>query len=470
MAEDQNKNTVDDTTKTTEYEDVCYICRRPESVAGKMIHIQDNICICNDCMQKTFDTMNTGGFNMGDIMNMNNGKMPNISMINLADFQGGIPQSQKIKKKKPKEKKEAPVLDIHSIPAPHKIKASLDEYVVGQEQAKKVMSVAVYNHYKRVMSDDKDGVEIEKSNMLMIGPTGSGKTYLVKTLAKLLDVPLAITDATSLTEAGYIGDDIESVVSKLLAAADNDVERAEHGIIFIDEIDKIAKKKNTNQRDVSGEAVQQGMLKLLEGSDIEVPVGANSKNAMVPLETVNTRNILFICGGAFPDLTDIIKERLNKTASIGFQADLKDKYDGDKNLLSQVTLEDLRTFGMVPEFLGRLPIVFTLESLNEDMLVEILKEPKNAILKQYKRLLELDEVKLEFDDDALRSIARKALEKDTGARALRSIIEDFMLDIMYEIPKDSSIGEVIITKDYIEKTGGPTILLRGQEVPKLEQK
>ena len=230
----------------------------------------------------------------------------------------------------------------------------------------------------------------------------------MQTLARLLDVPLAITDATSLTEAGYIGDDIESVVSKLLAAADNDVERAEHGIIFIDEIDKIAKKKNTNQRDVSGEAVQQGMLKLLEGSDIEVPVGANSKNAMVPLETVNTRNILFICGGAFPDLTDIIKERLNKTASIGFQADLKDKYDGDKNLLSQVTLEDLRTFGMVPEFLGRLPIVFTLESLNEDMLVEILKEPKNAILKQYKRLLELDEVKLEFDDDALRSIARKA--------------------------------------------------------------
>ena len=323
----------------------------------------------------------------------------------------------------------------------------LDEYVIGQDRAKKVMSVAVYNHYKRVFAPQDGNIEIEKSNMLMIGPTGSGKTYLVQTLARLLDVPLAITDATSLTEAGYIGDDIESVVSKLLAAADNDVERAEHGIIFIDEIDKIAKKKNTNQRDVSGEAVQQGMLKLLEGSDIEVPVGANSKNAMVPLETVNTRNILFICGGAFPDLTDIIKERLNKTASIGFQADLKDKYDGDKNLLSQVTLEDLRTFGMVPEFLGRLPIVFTLESLNEDMLVEILKEPKNAILKQYKRLLELDEVKLEFDDDALRSIARKALEKDTGARALRSIIEDFMLDIMYEIPKDSSIGEVIITKD-----------------------
>lgn len=461
MAEDQNKNTVDDTTKTTEYEDVCYICRRPESVAGKMIHIQDNICICNDCMQKTFDTMNTGGFNMGDIMNMNNGKMPNISMINLADFQGGIPQSQKIKKKKPKEKKEAPVLDIHSIPAPHKIKASLDEYVVGQEQAKKVMSVAVYNHYKRVMSDDKDGVEIEKSNMLMIGPTGSGKTYLVKTLAKLLDVPLAITDATSLTEAGYIGDDIESVVSKLLAAADNDVDRAEHGIIFIDEIDKIAKKRNANQRDVSGESVQQGMLKLLEGAEVEVPVGASSKNAMVPMTMVNTKNILFICGGAFPGLEDVIKERLNKEASIGFKADLKDKYDEDENLLRQVTVEDIRKFGMIPEFIGRLPVIFTLDALTEEMLVRILKEPKNAILKQYRKLLALDEVELSFEDDALYAIAKKAKEKKVGARALRAIIEEFMLDIMYEVPKDDNIGKVTITRDYVEKKGGPLIAMRG---------
>ena len=460
MAEDQNKNTVDDTTKTTEYEDVCYICRRPESVAGKMIHIQDNICICNDCMQKTFDTMNTGGFNMGDIMNMNNGKMPNISMINLADFQGGIPQSQKIKKKKPKEKKEAPVLDIHSIPAPHKIKASLDEYVVGQEQAKKVMSVAVYNHYKRVMSDDKDGVEIEKSNMLMIGPTGSGKTYLVKTLAKLLDVPLAITDATSLTEAGYIGDDIESVVSKLLAAADNDVDRAEHGIIFIDEIDKIAKKRNANQRDVSGESVQQGMLKLLEGAEVEVPVGASSKNAMVPMTTVDTKNILFICGGAFPELEEIIKERLNKEASIGFKADLKDKYDNEENLLCKVTVDDVRKFGMIPEFLGRLPILFSLEALTEDMLVRILQEPKNAILKQYKKLLAMDEVDLVFEEGALHAIARKAKEKKVGARALRAIIEDFMLDIMYEIPKDDNIGRVTITGDYIRGTGGPLIDIR----------
>ncbi|MDD6742332.1 MAG: ATP-dependent Clp protease ATP-binding subunit ClpX [Roseburia porci] len=445
-----------------EYEDVCYICRRPEHVAGKMIHIPNNICICRDCMQKTFDSMNSSGINMNDMMNMNLGSMPNISMINLSDLQNSIPNSQKLKKKKEKkEPKKAPVLDIHSIPAPHKIKASLDEYVVGQEHAKKVMSVAVYNHYKRIMENTDDGVEIEKSNMLMIGPTGSGKTYLVKTLAKLLDVPLAITDATSLTEAGYIGDDIESVVSKLLAAADNDVERAEHGIIFIDEIDKIAKKKNTNQRDVSGESVQQGMLKLLEGAEVEVPVGASSKNAMVPMTTVDTKDILFICGGAFPDLEEIIKERLNKEASIGFKADLKDKYDEEENLLEQVTVEDVRNFGMIPEFLGRLPILFSLEALTEDMLVRILREPKNAIIKQYQKLLAMDEVKLEFDDEALHTIAKRAKEKKVGARALRAIIEDFMLDIMYEIPKDDNIGSVTITKDFIEKKGGPLITMRG---------
>ena len=445
--------------KDKEYEDICYMCRRPESTAGKMIKIQEGLCICNDCMQKTFDSMNSSGFGMGDMMNF--GKMPNLGSNNLSDFNMGVPESQKVKKKKPKEKKEAPVLDINSIPAPHKIKASLDEYVVGQEQAKKVMSVAVYNHYKRVMSKTDDGIEIEKSNMLMIGPTGSGKTYLVKTLARLLDVPLAITDATSLTEAGYIGDDIESVVSKLLAAADNDVERAEHGIIFIDEIDKLAKKKNTNQRDVSGESVQQGMLKLLEGAEVEVPVGASSKNAMVPMTTVDTRNILFICGGAFPDLDEIIKERLNKEASIGFKADLKDKYDQDENLLMQATIEDVRKFGMIPEFLGRLPIMFSLEALTEDMLVRILVEPKNAIIKQYKKLLEMDEVKLTFDDDALHAIAERAKEKKVGARALRSIIEEFMLDIMYEIPKDDNIGAVTITRDYIDKKGAPLIMTRG---------
>ena len=360
------------------------------------------------------------------------------------------------------------MIDLKDIPAPHKIKATLDEYVIGQEYAKKVMSVAVYNHYKRVATDTMDDIEIEKSNMLMIGPTGCGKTYLVKMLAKLLQVPLAIADATSLTEAGYIGDDIESVVSKLLAAADNDVEKAEHGIIFIDEIDKIAKKKNTNQRDVSGEAVQQGLLKLLEGSEVEVPVGATSKNAMVPMVTVNTRNILFICGGAFPDLENIIKERLNKQASIGFYADLKDKYDDDPHVLEKVTVDDLRAFGMIPEFIGRLPIIFTLNGLTEDMLVKILKEPKNAILKQYKKLLALDEVKLEFEDGALHAIARKALERHTGARALRAILEEYMLDIMYEIPKDDNIGEVVITEGYIQGNGGPKILMRGQEIPALE--
>ena len=456
----EGQNTDDNSSQ-----EACFVCHRPSSKAGKMIHLTDEICICQDCMQKTLDMMNNGNV---DYSKMDFSRMPNISMVNLSDLQNIFPGRQKVKKKAPdKEKKPEKVLDIHSIPAPHKIKASLDEYVVGQEQAKKVISVAVYNHYKRVAAGpDADGIEIEKSNMLMIGPTGSGKTYLVKTLARLLDVPLAIADATSLTEAGYIGDDIESVLSKLLAAADNDVEKAEKGIVFIDEIDKIAKKRNTNQRDVSGESVQQGLLKLLEGAEVEVPVGANSKNAMVPLETVNTKNILFICGGAFPDLENIIKERLNKQSSIGFRADLKDKYDHEKNLIRRVTVEDLRNFGMIPEFLGRLPIIYTLDGLSEEMMVRILKEPKNAILKQYQKLLALDEVKLDFTDDALSAIAKKAMEKDTGARALRAIIEDFMLDIMYEIPKDDNIGQVTITGDYIEHKGGPLITMRG--VPALE--
>ena len=470
-----DQNDTGDAKKESEYEDVCFICRRPESKAGKMFKLPNNITVCSDCMHKTMDTVSQFDYmgmlnnpSMMDDLNKSMGQgFPNIRFVNINDLQGegGIPNKQRLKKKKPKNGEE-PVLDIHKIPAPHQIKASLDEYVIGQEHAKKVISVAVYNHYKRVATGTMDDIEIEKSNMLMIGPTGSGKTYLVKTLARLLDVPLALADATSLTEAGYIGDDIESVISKLLAAADNDVERAERGIVFIDEIDKIAKKKNTNSRDVSGESVQQGMLRLLEGADVEVPVGANSKNAMVPLATINTRNILFICGGAFPDLEEIIKQRLTKQTSIGFNAELKDQFDNDKNLLSKVTVEDLKKFGMIPEFLGRLPVIYTLKALDRDMLVKILMEPRNAILKQYQKLLELDEVQLKFDQGALEAIADKALERDTGARALRAIIEEFMLDIMYEIPKDDNIGTVTITREYIEGTGGPRIEIRNQaELP-----
>ena len=444
------------------YEKICFMCHRPESVTGKMIDLPNHITVCPDCMQKSFDAMTNGSVDLNRLMNI-----PGVQFLNMSDLENMQPRAQKIKKKKEKPK-EYHQIDIRKIPAPHKIKARLDEYVVGQEHAKKAMAVAVYNHYKRVAAGTADDIEIEKSNMRMIGPTGSGKTYLVKTLARLLDVPLAITDATSLTEAGYIGDDIESVVSKLLAAADNDVEKAEQGIIFIDEIDKIAKKRNSNQRDVSGESVQQGMLKLLEGSEVEVPVGANSKNAMVPLTTVNTKNILFICGGAFPDLEEIIRERLQKKTSMGFNAELKDKYAQDKDILSKVTVEDLRKFGMIPEFLGRLPVILTLRGLDKDMFVKILKEPKNAILKQYQKLLALDEVRLDFDDGALEAIAEKAMEKDTGARALRAIIEEFMLDIMYEIPKDDSIGEVVITREYIEGTGGPIIRLRSSAHPMLE--
>ncbi|MBS5117482.1 MAG: ATP-dependent Clp protease ATP-binding subunit ClpX [Clostridium sp.] len=385
-----------------------------------------------------------------------------IGQIDLNAITG----KKRVKKKKEGPKKE--LFKLKDIPAPHAIKEKLDQYVIGQEQAKKVISVAVYNHYKRVFEHTSPDaqqfgtdVEIEKSNILMIGPTGSGKTYLVKTLAKLLDVPLAIADATSLTEAGYIGDDIESVISKLLAAAGNDVERAEMGIVFIDEIDKIAKKKSTSTRDVSGESVQQELLKLLEGASVEVPVGTNQKNAMTPMETINTDNILFICGGAFPDLENIIKERLTEQASIGFNADLKDKFDKDPDLLSRVTNKDLRNFGMIPEFLGRLPVTVTLQGLTKEFLVRILKEPKNAILKQYEKLLKMDEVELSFDDDALEWIAEEALKKETGARALRAILEEFMLDIMYEIPKDSNIGSVTITRAYLEKKGGPRIAMRG---------
>lgn len=456
--------------KKREPEECCYLCRRPESIAGKLLLLPQNIRICQDCLQKSIDMLDNGNNPMfaGMIDPMLFGMPP----------AGNVPpmgsRSSKKQKEKEKEQKKAGAQAkpgeehaVLQVPAPHRIKAQLDEYVIGQEQAKKAVSVAVYNHYKRIRDDGADGVEIEKSNILMLGPTGSGKTYMVQTLARLLDVPLAITDATSLTEAGYIGDDVESVLSKLLAAADNDIEKAETGIVFIDEIDKIAKKRNTNSRDVSGEAVQQGLLKLLEGADVEVPVGATSKNAMVPMTTISTRNILFICGGAFSGLEKVIKERLNKTAAIGFSADLKDKYDEEKNILKRANADDLREFGMIPEFLGRLPVLCTLEDLSRDMLVSILTKPKNAIIRQYKKLLAMDGVELCFEQEALELIAERALEKKTGARALRAILEEFMLDIMYEIPKDETIGRVTITRDYIEHKGAPGIELRSGSVKAL---
>lgn len=445
--------------------DFCCMCHRTKSQGAELIHMPNHMSICTDCMQKSFDSFG-GGFPGGGIqfLDLSNMDMNKIKDMNLGDLLSGSLSGPQVKpkkaKKKKKKKKEEPELTIKNIPAPHQIKAKLDEYVIGQDYAKKVMSVAVYNHYKRVITNTMDEIEIDKSNMLMIGPTGCGKTHLVKTLARLLNVPLAICDATSLTEAGYIGDDVESVLSRLLANADNDVEKAERGIVFIDEIDKIAKKKNTTSRDVSGESVQQALLKLLEGSEVEVPIGASSKNAMVPTTMMNTKNILFICGGAFPDLENIIKERLTKRSGIGFSGELKDRYDEEKDILKYVTIEDLRKFGMVPEFIGRLPVIFTLNPLTKEMLVDILKEPKNAIIKQYQKLLALDEVDLQFDDDALMAIAEKALEKNTGARALRAIIEQYMLDIMYEIPKDDNIGRVTITGDYIRNNGMPIIEMR----------
>ncbi len=493
-----------DNKHVTEY---CLMCRRPDTSAGKMIHLPGGMCVCGDCMQKMMDfaghmdlsglmgnplqgqdffrmfsnpvnpkqdrkestspsgagknnedkkdsvdsvadqeVLSSGSgseeenvpveieiripaqddtlpgstpeviFSGGDEEPDESGQEehkeeaqrgPSIRFLNLGDIfgnGGGFGQTgPKVKKKKKRLHK--PVFSIDDIPAPHRIKEELDKYVIGQEKAKKFISVAAYNHYKRVRTGTMDEIEIEKSNILLIGPT-------------------------------------------------------EKGIVFIDEIDKIAKKRNTNSRDVSGESVQQGLLKILEGAEIEVPVGAGSKNAMVPLATVNTRNILFICGGAFPNLETIIRERLRKQTSFGFGAQLRDAFDNDKNILDKVTNEDLRRFGMIPEFIGRLPILCTLQGLDTEMLVRILKEPRNAILKQYQKLLALDEVDLRFEDDALEAIAAKALERDTGARALRSVIEDFMMDIMYEIPKDDNIGTVTITRAFVEGKGGPVISIR----------
>ena len=375
-------------------------------------------------------------------------------------FGMGAPTPQK------KRKEGEPVMA--PVPLPHVLKGQIDDYVVGQELAKKIVAVSTYNHYKRYEATKKSDVEIDKSNILMLGPTGTGKTYIIKTLAQLLDVPLAISDATTLTQAGYVGDDIESIITKLIGAADGDIERAEHGIVYIDEIDKIAKRNGGPEgtgggRDIGGESVQQGLLKVLEGTKMDVPLAGGMKTPFSQNATIDTSNILFICGGAFPGLDKIIEKRLNKSAGVGFGSVVRESYEGDRDIFKNVKVEDLKAYGLIPEFLGRLPILCTMEALDEQMLYDILVKPHNALIKQYQALMEYDGVDLEFDDSALREIARQALEQDTGARALRAIIEKFMLNIMYEVPKDQNIGSVTITGDYIKGHGAPIIRLRGQE-------